>query len=73
MIFQGQLILYKSKNLKKYLNLSILTTGISIELIIIYISVMILTIVQYIKTYFRAFVDNIFSGQRILFILKKLL
>ena len=32
---------------KKYLNLSILTTGIYIEFITIYISVIILTIVQY--------------------------
>ena len=53
--------------MKKYINLSIFITGISIEFIIIYISVVILTIVQYIITYFRAFVGNIFSGQRILF------
>ena len=47
MIFQGLLILYKCEKLKKYLNLSVLTTGICIEFISIHISVMILTIVQY--------------------------
>ena len=41
--FQGLLILYKCDHWKKYYNLSILTTGIFIEIIIIYISVIILT------------------------------